>query len=68
MAYRAGGEVRAQVQLIGEDGVALILEGRQAARNGVGCKVCRVDVSDVAGRTPIRTTHTGAHEGGARCR
>ncbi|VUM21011.1 hypothetical protein PGKDCPLP_03675 [Stenotrophomonas maltophilia] len=61
---RAGGEVGAQVQLIGEDRVALVLEGRQAARDGVAGKVGRVGIGDVAGRAAACAAHAGAHEGG----
>ncbi|MNU78991.1 hypothetical protein D3C71_685950 [compost metagenome] len=61
---RTGGEVDAQVELIGKDGVLLVLEGRQAAREGVAAQVGGGGVADVAGRRAIGAAGAGAHEGG----
>src|SRR5690606_14542302 len=60
---RAGGEVGAQVQLVGQDPVLLVLEGRVAARQRVGGEIVRVGPLDVAGHRVVRVA-AGAHERG----
>ena len=63
MLHAAGGELALQVQLVGDDAVVLVLEGRGAAGEGVGGQVAPVGPLDVAAQR-IGQRAAGAHERG----
>src|SRR5690606_18855742 len=58
----AGGEIRAQVELVGRDSVALVLEGGVAAGHGGRRQVAGIGPVDVAGRVAVAVDAAGRHE------